>query len=424
MINRFLEEEKWNYYILVVPIAVFMTVFLIWAAFSEIDEVVRGEGKVIPSGQTKVLQHLEGGIISEILVKEGDNVVKGQILYKLKNEYFKAALKTKEIELMALEARALRIKTLIDEKRKLLFPRNYKKIIPDIIRNEMRIFNEEKKIIKNKVAIAKNQLRQKELKLNELQSKFENLSIELNLASENMKIQENLLRKKVVSRKNYLVELAKKQKIYTQIEEARSSIPIAKEEIREWKRKLSNVKSDLNAALFDENTDIQVEIKKLKESNKANIDRDIRKEVISPVNGVVNKLYFYTINGIVRPGDKIAEISPIDDTLMIETKIKTSDRAMIWKGQDVSIEITAYDFSRYGLLKGKVVRIAPDSTVDEVGNSYYITKIRANNYKFDDESPILMGMIANCNILTGKKSILQYLLKPLKDIKEKSLREH
>lgn len=424
MMNRFLEEEKWNYYPVVIPIALFFVIFILWASFTQIDEVVRGEGKVIPSGQTKVLQHFEGGIISEILVSPGDRVKKGQVLYRLENEYFDADLKSKEIELMVYEAKALRLEALINEKTKLVYSDEFKKLLPRIIENESFIFREEKIKYQNKIEIAKDQLRQKELKLNELQSKFENLSMELRLATENMEIQEDLLKKKVTSRKSYIVELAKKQKIYTQIEEVRNSIPIVKEEIKEWQRKIKTVQSDEKSKFYEQYSTVQVELKKLQEKNKANIDRDVRKEVVSPVNGVINMLYFHTVNGIVKAGDKMAEITPLEDNLMIEAKIKTSDRALIWVGQNVSIEITSYDFSRYGLLKGKLVGIAPDSTLDKMGNTYYLVKIQANDYQFDKDSPIMMGMIANINILTSKRTIMHYLLKPLKDITKNSLGEH
>lgn len=424
MMNRFLEEEKWNYYPVVIPIGLFFTIFIIWASFTKIDEVVRGEGKVMPSGQTKVLQHLEGGIISEILVHQGDHVKKGQVLYRLDNEYFDADLKSKEIELMAYEVKALRLQALINEQENLSYSDTFKKLLPRIIQNEMQIFREEKSKYKNKIGIAQDQLRQKELKLDELESKFDNLDMELRLATENMEIQEDLLKKKVTSRKTYIVELAKKQKIYTQIQEVRSSIPIVHEEIKEWKRKITTVESDEKSKLYEQYSLVQIEIKKLQEKNKANIDRDVRKEVVSPVNGVINMLYFHTVNGIVKAGDKMAEVTPLEDNLMIEAKIKTSDRALIWVGQDVSIEITSYDFSKYGLLKGRLIGIAPDSTMDKMGNTYYLVKIQANDYQFDNDSPIMMGMIANVNILTSKRTIMHYLLKPLKDITKNSLGEH
>ncbi|AXX87331.1 HlyD family type I secretion periplasmic adaptor subunit [Malaciobacter marinus] len=421
--NRLFEEQKWNYYVSVIPIMIFFIIFLIWASFSEVDEVVRGEGKVVPSGQTKVLQNFEGGIISKILLTEGDKVKKGDIIYNLSNAFFKADLKTKEIELLSFEASAIRLKSSIANKKSIEFPQEMKDKIPDIIENEKRIFIEDLDNRIRKIEIEKDKVSQKKLALKEAENKFDNLSLELNLAQSNMSILENLYKKKVVSRKEYLSELSKKQSIVTRLDETRNRLPILKEEIEEAKKRVESVKSQIRSKLLKQYSSLKIEINKLIEKNRANKDRDLRKSVVSPVNGVINKLYFHTIGGIVKPGDKMAEITPIDDTLTIEAKIKTSDRALVWSGQDVSIEITAYDFSKYGLLKGKLVSISPDSFEDRSGNVFYIAKIKANDYEFAPDLPILPGMVANVNILTGKKTIIEYILKPLKNIKRNALSE-
>ncbi|MDY0320275.1 MAG: HlyD family type I secretion periplasmic adaptor subunit [Arcobacteraceae bacterium] len=417
------QEEDWNYRLVVYPMIAFVVVFFIWAAFTEIDEVVKGEGKVIPSGQTKVLQHFEGGIISDILVREGDNVKQGDVLYNLRNEYFMADLKSQELEMMALRARAMRLEALIDKKT-LIYPLEFESTIRDIIENELKIYMEENANHQRQLGIAQDQLEQKKLRLNELHTKYSNLEIELKVANENMEIQEALLQKNVVSRKNYLAELSKKQKLVTEIQEVRSGIPIAEQEVKEGQKKVDSVNSEMLSKNLKQLSEVRLSLQQIEEKYKASQDREQRKAVVSPVNGIVNKLYFNTINGIIKPGDNIAEITPVEDKLVIEAKIKSSDRAQIWSGQKVSIEITAYDFSRYGLLEGKIVSIAPDSTEDKLGNVFYIIKVEANQLGFDDSTPILPGMVANVNILTGKKTILRYLIKPLKDIAQNSLREN
>ncbi len=420
---RYLEEEKWNYYVWVVPIILFFSAFLLWAGFSQIDEVVRAQGKVIPSGQTKILQHLEGGIIENIIVKEGDHVEKGDVIYKLKNEYFYSQQKEKELELLAYKAKAKRLKALTD-KTKLEYPQVFKINIPYIVANEKSIFMEQRRNNKNKIAIIRNQYQQKKLKLRELRSRLKNLKIEYELATDSMRIKERLYKKKVVSREKYLQELSKKQKIYTELEEVRNTIPVVKEEMKEWSRKVEKERSEIISESLKKYTAIKIEINKLKEKIKADVDRAQRTEILSPVKGIVNKLHFYTIGGIVKPGDITAEISPIDDQLIIEAKIKTSDRAQVREGQKVSIEITAYDFSEYGLLDGELMRISPDSTTDEHGTNYYLVRVKANNFMFNDKSPIMIGMVANVNILTAKRSVLHYIIKPLKDISQKALKEH
>jgi HlyD family secretion protein/adhesin transport system membrane fusion protein len=417
------ETQNWNYQYVIYPIMAFVVVFFIWAALTQIDEVVKAEGRVIPSGQTKILQHFEGGIIADILVREGDTVQKGSVLYRLRNEYFMADLRSLELEIMALKAKALRLEALVYNK-KLNFPLEYEQSIPNIITNEKEIFEEENANIARQLGIAKDQLEQKKYGLQELETRLSNLEVEMELANENMQIQDALFKKNVTSRKNYLAELSKKQKLVTEIQDTRSQIPIINQEIQEAQKRVENVESEMLSKNLKELSEVNLKIKQNEERYKASLDRDLRKNVISPVNGVVNKLYFNTINGIIKPGDNIAEITPIEDNLLIEAKVKTSDRAQIWTGQKVSIEITAYDFSRYGLLEGELISISPDSTEDKLGNVHYIIKVKADTLGFDENTPILPGMIANVNILTGKKTILRYLIKPLKDIAQNSLTEN
>ncbi len=423
MSNRLFEETKWNYYVSVIPIMLFFIAFIAWAFLSEIDEVVRGSGKVVPSGQTKILQNFEGGIISNIAVKEGETVSKGQVIYTLSNEFFKADLKSKEIDLLAFKANLIRLKASIDEKEKVIFTKEFLENIPDIIENEKRIFKEDLKNRETKINIAQDQLKQKQYKLKEAQTKFDNLSLELNLAQANMKILESLYKKKVVSKKEYIGELSKKQSIVTKLSETRNSIPIIKEEIQEARGRIKTVKSEIRSKHLQKYSTIKAEINKLIEKNKANTDRELRKDVVSPVNGVINKLYFYTVGGIVKAGDKMAEITPLEDSLTIEAKINTSDRALIWSGQKVSVEITAYDFSKYGLLNAVITSISADSFEDRNGSVFYLVKVKADVNQFAPDLPILPGMIANINILTGKKTILQYIIKPLKNIGKNALIE-
>ncbi|XPV70000.1 MAG: HlyD family type I secretion periplasmic adaptor subunit [Halarcobacter sp.] len=423
MNNLLFEEKKWNYYVSVVPIMLFFIAFITWASFSQVDEVVRGTGKIVPSGQTKILQNLEGGIISDIKVKEGDTVSKGQIIYTLSNEFFRADSRTKKLDLLAFQAAEQRLEASINEKETIDFSKDLVEKIPEIINNEKRIFFEDLKNRNTQIAIAQDQLRQKKYKLKEAETKFENLSLELNLAQTNMKILESLYKKKVVSKKDYITELSKKQNIVTKLSETRNSIPIIKEEISEAKKRIDTVKSEIKSKYLQKYSSLKAEINKLIERNKADTDRELRKDVVSPVKGIINKLYFYTIGGIVKSGDKLAEITPLDDSLTIEARVSTSNRAQIWAGQNVSVEITAYDFSKYGLLNGTLISISPDSFEDRTGNIYYLVKVKVDTNQFAPDLPIMPGMIANINILTGKKTILQYIIKPLKDISRNALGE-
>lgn len=424
MSYNYIENRNWNYYLFTAPIMIFMVTFLVWAYFSEIDESVKGSGKVIPSGQTRLVQHLEGGIIKDILVAEGDAVLEGGILFRIQNQYFISNRKENIIKLSAYKAKLIRIKALINNEDTLTFEKEMVENISQIIENEIQIFYGEKKKHHSQVSVLHEQLLQKKAQLRELEVKLENLSIEYNLALESLKIQEELSKKGAISRERYLQHLAAKQKIYTHMEETRYSIPAIRQEIEEWNKKIEGKLLEIKSELLQQSNEVHIEIKKLEEIMKADIDRDKRIEVVSPTKGVINKIHFNTIGGIVKSGETIAEISPLEDELMIEAKINTADRAYIYPGQDVSIEITAYDFAKYGLLKGKLISISPDSTADEKGNNFYMVKVKAHKDQFDENSPILIGMSANINILTGKRTILHYLLKPMKDISYKAFKEH
>lgn len=420
----YFENNTWNHRFVTYPIIAFTTVFFIWAYFAQIDESVKGSGKVIPSGQTRLIQHLEGGIISQILINEGDTVEKGQVLFRIENQYFISEKKENNIKLISLQAKLNRINALLENKSMPLFDKNMQNTIPNIIKNEIAVFEEQTKNFKSQISVLKNQLQQKHADLKELEVRLENLSLEYNLTLENMKIQQELVKKKIISREKFLQHLTSKQKIYTQLQEARFKIPIVKKEVEEWEKKIEGKSFEIRTKLLEESNKTQVEIKQLQEAINTYIDRDKRMNVLSPTKGIINKIYYNTIGGIVRSGETIAEVSPIEDDLMIEAQINTSDRAYIHPKQKVSIEITAYDYSKYGLLDGQLISISPDSKTDEQGNNFYTIKVKANNYKFDEDSPILIGMSANVNILTGKRTVLYYLLKPIKNIKYKALKEH
>ncbi len=422
--NRLFEDEEWNYKYSVVPIMILLAVFVLWASYSELDEVVRGDGKVVPSGQTKILQHLEGGIIANILVKEGDEVKAGDVIYELSQAFFTADLKTKEAELQALQAKSLRLSKQIEFRDSVNFPSYLQNSIPDIVENERQIFEEEKRSTQQKVSIAEDQLQQKVLKSKDLEAKKESLTIELQLANENMRILDQMYKKQVVSKQNYLKELQLKQSLITKITDIDTNLPIVQEEINEAMGKVKAVKSEIKSRFLKEYSEVQVKINTLSQMSQADQDRNERQAIVSPVSGTVQKLHFYTVGGIIKAGDKVAEITPKDDALIVEAKIKTSDRALIWAGQDVKIAITAYDTSKYGLLEGKVLFISSDTQIDEATRTtYYLVRIEAKEQQFAPDLPILPGMVANVNILTGKKTIMQYILKPLKDVSMNSLTE-
>ena len=417
-------ETSWNHRVVTWPIMLFTAVFIVWASVSEIDESVHGEGSVVPSGQTKVIQHLEGGIIQEKFVKEGDVVKKDQALFKLSQAFFLSDKQEKEIELYALFAEEARLQAEIDEKEKVEFDKKYRDKIPHIIKNELSVFDVNRRSFNEELSILQETVSKKRYEITEMTNKLTNLRTELKIAKENVSIQESLVKQGASSRQMYLQALATKQNFITQTESLQNSIPIINEELQEAQKKYENFKSKEHAKQLKELREIRINISKLLKRSEANSDREVRKTILSPVYGTIKKIHFNTIGGIVKPGDPVVEITPIGDSLMIVGQIKTSDRARVWVGQSVSVSISAFDFSRYGALEGTLVAISPDSFTDNKGISYYEVKIKTDKASFSETEVVLPGMSAEINILTGKKTIMEYILKPLKDIKQNALREH
>lgn len=422
MIDKILLEKKWNYYITVAPIMLFFIVFLLWAALSQIDETVRGEGKAVPSGQAKVLQHMEGGIVAQILAKEGESVKAGQPIYKLDQAFFTADLKEKDSEKVSLQAKEIRLMSLIEGKN-LEFPKEIAEKYPEVAQNEMQIFFSEKRHMSERISAVSQKAEQRRFELKELESKHKNLLIELETAKENAHISEQLMRSGAGSKKEYLAEASKKQNILTQIDEVKNQIPIVQGRYKEAGFEMGSIKSEMESKLLNELKEVRLKINQLSQQSLASTDRTNRLLITSPVNGTVNKLYFHTIGGAIKPGDKVAEITPAEDGLMIEANIKASDRGRIWVGQKTSVEITAYDYTRYGRIDGELVFIAPDSYTNQKGETLYPVKIKAQKDNLGKGLPIMPGMEANINIITGKRTVLGYIFLPIKRIGQNALVE-
>ena len=414
------EETSWNHRIVTFPIILFSTLFIAWTVFTEVDEVVRGEGKVIPSSQTKVLQHLEGGIVEEIFVKEGQEVKKGDAIYRLKNALSQSDSNKKDIALIALKAQSQRLQAQVAFG-KLTFSEDVKKA--KMAEAEENIFKQEMQNFDDELSTFKDRLKQTKLEKKQKSLRLANLRAELKTASENLSIMEKLVSQGAASKTQYLAELSKKQSLVTEINDIKNTIPIMKEKISESDNKIKSFKSETKSKWLKKLSDVETKIKQLSEEKFAQSDREERKVVVSPVNGLVKKLHFHTIGGIIKSGDRIAEITPIDDNLVIEAKIKTNDRGQVLVGQEVSIEITAYNYAKFGLLEGELISISSDSFVDKNGGDYYEVKVQASKHEFASDKPIMPGMVSNINILTGKKTIFEYILKPLKDISRNALHE-
>ncbi|HDV5693276.1 TPA: HlyD family type I secretion periplasmic adaptor subunit [Legionella pneumophila] len=357
----------------------FFVVAIIWANYAILDEVTTGQGKVIPSSEVQVIQNLEGGIIKHIFVKEGQIVKKDQILMQIDNTRFMASYAEAEKKIDALEIEVIRLNAQIS-KTKPVFPEKFTKSYPRLVQDQLSLYESRMR------------------ELNQLETALELAQKELNLTRP-------LLKGGSVSE----VEVIRLERTVSEI---KGNIEKFKSEELD---KLNKARTELFALI---------------EANKADKDRLTRTTVRSPVYGIVKQIKMKTIGGVVQPGSDLLEIVPLDDTLLIEAKIRPSDIGFIHPGQKAMVKITAYDFSIYGGLDGVVEHISADTIVDEETDkkeeSYYIVKVRTEkNYLGTAKNPlpIIPGMQATVDILTGQKSVLQYLLKPILKAKQSALRE-
>ncbi|HAU0263539.1 TPA: HlyD family type I secretion periplasmic adaptor subunit [Legionella pneumophila] len=357
----------------------FFIVAIIWANYAILDEVTTGQGKVIPSSEVQVIQNLEGGIIQNIFVKEGQIVKKDQILMQIDNTRFMASYAEAEKKIDALEIEIIRLNAEISDT-KPVFPDKFIKTYPHLVQNQLSLYESRMR------------------ELNQLKKSLE-------LAQKELDLTRPLLKGGSVSE----VEVIRLER---SVSEIKGNIEKFKSEELD---KLNKARTELFA---------------LVEANKADKDRLTRTTVRSPVYGIVKQIKTTTIGGVVQPGSDLLEIVPLDDTLLIEAKIRPSDIGFIHPGQKAMVKITAYDFSIYGGLEGVVEHISADTIIDEKTDkkeeSYYIVKVRTEkNYLGTEKKPlpIIPGMQATVDILTGQKSVLQYLLKPIIKAKQSALRE-
>lgn len=422
MMNKMALEKRWNYYITVVPIGLFLLIALIWAGFSEIDEVVRGEGKVIPSGQTKILQHMEGGIVAEILVNEGDTVSVNQPIYRLEQASFTADLNEKGLEKVALQAKQQRLESLTYDKN-LVYSPEFMKQYPQIVSNEMQIYHSEKLNNSDRLNSALQKVEQKKYEIQDLEAKLRDLTSELDVETENASIAEQLMKSGAGSKKEYLAEKSKKQNLITQLNSIKNQIPVVRGKAKEGLFEVSSIKSEIKSKALNELQDIRLKLSQTFQQSEASGDRTKRLLITSPVKGIVNKLYYYTIGGAIKAGDKVAEITPLESGFMIDANIRALDRGRIWMGQKVNIEITAYDYAKYGKIEGQLVSISPDSYTNQKGEILYAVKVKAYKDNLGENLPIMPGMEAVVNIVTGKRTVLSYLFLPIKRMGKNSMLE-
>lgn len=401
---------------LMVFIIVFWIVLAVWACFAPLDEVTRGDGKVIPSSSVQALQSLEAGIIDEFLVREGDEVAKGQTLVRLNAIEATSDLGANQSRYLGLLASITRLQAEAEGKGTVDFPDEVMKQAPQSVTEELNSFRANRQSLDNQLNVLLQQRAQREQEVRELSGRISDTRGVMNLQRQEMEMVRPLVEKGSAPRMELLqLERGIKER-QTELNGFSSSLPRARSAVGEANARIAEIKTNAKAQAQTELSAKLIEMNEIKERLSALTERKTRTEIKSPVDGTIQEITVNTVGGVIRPGEDLIKIVPKDDKLVIEAKVRPSDRAFIFPGQKAVVKLTAYDFAIYGGLDAELISISADTFEDQEGNSFFQVKLRTNETELKRKGeilPIEIGMVASVDILTGRKTVMQYLLKPL-----------
>lgn len=403
--------------------ALLLGILFVWAAFAKVDEVTKGEGRVIPSSQLQVVQSVDGGVVEELKVREGQEVKAGALLLRIDPTRFESTLRDNRSQYLALRIKAARLDALINET-DFAPPAAEAAEAPELVAREQALFESSRAELEAGIGITRQQLEQRRREIEAATGRLNQAAQGLELATKELDVTRPLVATGAVSEVEILrlerevsALTGERNLAQTQIKLSRSAMAEAQQKVEEFTLNFRNRwRTDLSETMAKLNS--------LSESGSALADRVKKAEVRSPVRGTVKRLLVNTVGGVVQPGQDLVEIVPLDDTLLLETKVSPRDIAFLRPEQPAVVKFTAYDFSIYGGMEAKVEQISADSVIDEQDKtSYYLVRVRTNETSLGEKLPIIPGMVAEVDIVTGKKSVLSYLLKPVLRAHANALRE-
>jgi adhesin transport system membrane fusion protein len=412
-------------YIVSVGTFSFFFVFVIWAYFAELDEVTRGNGQVIPSQRLQEISNLEGGLLSETLVSENQIVDKDQVLARVSNEQAESTVRDNLNKQAEAEAAIQRLEAERSGN-EFALSGDFENKHPQIAADQLALYHSRKTQFEGEMSALEAQLRQKNNEMAEAQARRGQLEENLRLVMEQRNIARPLMLKGTFSRVEYLKLEQQVATLQGDVAGVAQSIARARNGTQEIQERITQRKSEKMSQIQEEINKRRLELSTIRETLSFGGDRTKRMDVRAPMRGTIKRILINTIGGSIKPGETLIELVPLDDTLLIEARIKPTDIAFLHPNQKAVIKITAYDYSIYGGLEGSVEQISADTIEDKKGETHYLVKLRTkkNAIVYRGESlPIIPGMTASVDILTGKKSVLDYLLKPILKAKQNALRE-
>jgi adhesin transport system membrane fusion protein len=396
--------------------------FIVWSALVKVDEITKGEGKVTPAQQLQLIQSFDGGIVSEILVKEGQVVEAQQVLVRVDKTRFESSVNENRSAYLSLTAKAARLRA-IGEGKPFVPPPEVVQEDPKTAAEEQRLYETTNSELQAQVSIVKQQLEQRNqeqaeavVRQRQAASAYESTLKELNFTKP-------LLASGAVSE----VEILRLERDVTRFKGERdvagAQIARSAAAISEANRKVHEVELSVRNVASKELSETMSRLNSLVQSVAGLEDKVKQSEIRSPVRGTVKRLLVNTVGGVVQPGRDLIEVVPLEGKLLLEAKISPKDIAFLAPGQSAVIKFTAYDFSTYGGLEGVLEHIGADSVTDERGNTFYTVRVSTNKSTLSGGQPIIPGMVAELDIVTGKKTILSYMLKPVLRAKQSAFTE-
>lgn len=385
---------------------------VVWAAYAEVDQVTRGEGRVIPSRQLQVVQSFDGGVIEEVLVSEGDVVEEGDLLMRIDPTRFISSFRESRAQELAVTARVHRLRALT-EGEEYEAPAEVLQEAPEIARREQRLFETRREELEEQLDIARAQLSQRREELQEAQARLRQASRAHELASRELNVTRPLLGSGAVSEMEVLRLEREVSNAAGERDQARAQIARLESAIREAEGKIREVEVSTRNQWRESLNEALAELASLSEGGVGLAHRIRFADIRAPVRGTVQRLHHNTIGGVVQPGGEVLEIVPLDDQLLVEARVKPQEIAFLRPGQRATVKFSAYDFTIYGGLSAELEHISADTITDERDNTFYLVRVRTEESGFGEGLTIIPGMTTQVDILTGKHTILSYLLKPV-----------
>jgi len=398
---------------------------LVWAKFAVLQEVTMGEGKAIPSSKVQVIQNLEGGIVTEIFVREGQIVNKGDTLLRLDDTRFLSNKGESEVDKYTLMAQVDRL-SAESEGRPFKPSAEVLSKAPQSVADEQSLYDSRQRRLASEQRTLQEQLRQKTQEVAEFRSKQDQFRSQLGYIQQELSMSAPLVNSGAVSPVEIIRLKGKASEARGQMDATSLAIPRAEAAINEIKSKIQESLDSFRSDAAKDLNDKRADLAKASATSIAIDDRVTRTTVTSPVKGIVKTLKVNTIGGVVQPGSDMVEIVPLEDNLLIEAKVRPQDVAFLHPGQKAMVKFSAYDYTIYGGLPAKLELIGADTTTDDKGNTFYLIQVRTDkNHLGSDAKPLLIipGMVATVDIITGEKSVMDYLLKPVLKARTEALRE-